>query len=161
MTTLPNEDRTFSIPKRCPLWNAFSVDVAATVLESCLQFISYILFFWCFSSYFVVLRYLQTIKSIYSTNISCVNNGQEWKLRNLKKLLMVIAIVVTIVVIIVVAFYTFQWEVLLGHIARVRFHMTLAILHVRECGVKGRSKFASCLLKQLFICCLSLCCQPT
>jgi hypothetical protein len=65
---------------------------------------------------------------------------------------------IVVVTLITVALDPFQREVLLCHIARLRFHMTLAILYVRERSIKGRTKLAPCLLKQPLICCLSLCC---
>jgi len=76
-------------------------------------------------------------------------------------LLVVITLVVVVTLITIIAFDALQQEVLLGHITRLRLHMTLAALHVRERGVEGGTELIPCLLMQPFVRCLSFCRQPT
>jgi hypothetical protein len=99
----------------------------------------------------VPLLYLKVIYN--ATILMNMNNGE-------KKLLAVISgfIIITVVV---VVFNALQQDILLGHVTGFGLHMPLAILHVREQGVKSGTELIFCLLKQPFICCLSLFRKPT
>ena len=61
------------------------------------------------------------------------NEATVIKCEGRKKLLVIITLIVVVVaLVIIIAFDALQQAVLLGHVARLHLHMTLAVLHVRE-----------------------------